>query len=144
MKTALLNPRLLLACAVIAAASSLTLCSCLSPRAKEFLVAAAPIVVPLAKAAETSGHLPPGSSVIIDRGVAVITSSETKEQKVMALKTLGVETAVNEGLLKEGDKLIVDQAGEALVKIITAVEAANAPADPPGPVNPLLPPAPNQ
>ena len=122
---------------ILCAAASLACIavSCLSPRAKQILASAAPLVVEISKAAEASGKLPPGSAVLFQNGTAIVTSSDTQEQKLMALKEIGLEAAVKEGLIKEGDKLLVDKAGEALVKIISTAEAAaQAP-----PASPLLP-----
>lgn len=118
--------------------------ACLSPRAKEIVKAAAPLVVNLSELGELSGKLPPGSTVAIRDGTAIITSDGSTTEKIMQLKTLGLEQAVKEGALKEGDALIVDKAGTSLVQIVEAIRQPPATADPAaGPSSPLLPAPPN-
>lgn len=141
--------------------------SCLSPQQQEgfnkFTKIAAPLVVGIAQYAELKGDLPPGTTVTISKGTAIITSDGTNEQKILALKDLGLAEAVNAGALKEGDRMIVDQTGTALVQLVKdlqpkdvvplpaivqppQLEHAPGPAipiivRPEGPSNPLLPPA---
>ncbi len=124
--------------------------SCTTPELKGFIKSAVPVVVELSKAgtiwAESTGSLPPGSSVVINKGLAVITQPGSTSEKIVTLKTLGVEEALKSGDLKEGDKLLVDAGSEALVKVIEIIEKkpeappelpTTAPTDPPA--NLLLP-----
>ncbi len=124
--------------------------SCTSPELKGFIKAAVPVVVELSKAgttwAEATGNLPPGSSVVINQGLAVITQPGSTAEKIVSLKTLGVDEALKQGVIQEGDKLLVNAGSDALVKIIEVLEKkpdappelpAPAPVDPPQ--NLLLP-----
>lgn len=114
--------------------------ACLSPRAQEIVKASAPLVINLAQIGELSGHLPPGSSVIVKDGAAVVTSKGTTEEKLMSLKSLGIEQAVKDGKLKEGDALMVDQAGTSLVQLVEILRSTSQkPPAEDGPLNPLLP-----
>lgn len=117
--------------------------ACLSPRSQKILAAAAPLVVSLAELGETTGKLPPGSTVAIHNGTAVIISAGSTQEKVMQLKQLGLQAAVTEGALKEGDALIVDKAGTSLVQIIDAASAKlNEPEQPSPTIHNSSPPPP--
>lgn len=85
--------------------------------------------------AEHTGHLAPGTTVTISKGAAILTDeTTTTEQKLTSLKDIAITEALARGDLKEGDKLIVDQAGTALVKVISAVEASQKEAARPLPI----------
>lgn len=134
-----------IACSLLVLATA-----CLSPRTQEIVKAAAPLVVSLSELGEVTGKLPPGTTVAIQNGTAIVTSDGTTAEKIMSLKDFGLEQAVKEGALKEGDALVVDKAGTSLVQIVEAVRVARQPPDPitlpdgdtisNGPLNPLLPP----
>lgn len=141
--------------AILAACSLAVLTmSCLSPRAQEIVKASAPLVINLAQIGELSGHLPPGTSVVVKDGAAVVTSDGTTEQKLMTLKELGLAKAVKDGKLKEGDALMVDQAGTSLVQLVEILRTTSQ--KPPaegtltpastaeGPQNPFLPAPPKE
>lgn len=131
----------LTALVLVSISGALSLCSCLSPQARDLIKAAVPVVIPLTQAVEASGNLPPGSSVLIEQTTAVITSADSKEVKLMKLKDIGVDAAMKDGLIQEGDKLLVDQTGAALVKLTVALEESMRPPAEAPPVNPILPPA---
>lgn len=122
----------------IALCFAIILGSMLMPSACQMSPEQRAVVIPLlqtsAAIAEGAHYLPPGSSVTIGKGLAVVTSPGSNEEKLMALKDLGIAEAVKSGTLKEGDALLVDQAGTALVMITSALKKE-------GPSNPLLPPA---
>lgn len=133
-----------IACSLIVLATA-----CLSPRTQEIVKAAAPLVVSLSELGEVTGNLPPGTTVAIQNGSAIITRDGSTKEKLMSLKTFGLEQAVKEGALKEGDVLVVDKAGTNLVQILTMAEAIQREADKPltlplgesiaDPNHPLLP-----
>lgn len=133
--------------AVVAALSLVVaFTSCLSPRAQEFMKAAAPLVVSISEVGELTGHMPPGTSVVIGKGAAVVTNDAKGIEKLMALKDLGLDEAVKEGALKPGDKLVVDKLGTSLVQVVENVQAIKKSEPVPGtappsePLNTLLPP----
>lgn len=73
------------------------------------------VVVPLANiglaVAESQGVIRPGDSVTLGKTVAIITSDERREDKLMQLTELGLQEAVDRGVLKEGTVLNVQPAG---------------------------------
>ena len=103
------------------------------------------VVIPLTTTAltlaERANYLPPGSSVTIGHGVAILTSEETQKQKLVKLADLGLAEAVKSGDLKPGDALLVNQLGTALVQLLPD-QKAQPPAE--GPQNPLLPAPPKE
>ena len=98
------------------------------------------VVIPLTTTAltlaERANYLPPGSSVTIGNGVAILTSEETQKQKLVKLADLGLAEAVKSGDLKPGDALMVNQLGTALVQLLPDQKTPPAEA----PVNAFLPP----
>lgn len=130
----------ILFCALIIIGSTLLPSSCLSPQARDKIARLAPVVIPLTQAgmtwADNTGHLPPGSSVVINKGLAVITTEGTTSEKIVQLKTLGVDEALKTGVISEGDRLFVDQAGTALVKISEELMTAKPPEIQPSPALP--------
>ena len=135
---------ILLLCVIVAGSAFLP-SSCLSPQAQARFERVLPVVVPLTQAAITwadrTGNLPPGSSVTINQGLAVISSNGAASEKIVQLKTLGIESEVKRGVLKEGDIALVDAAGTALVKLVEAAETpALQEASAKEPVPQLLPP----
>lgn len=123
--------------------------SCLSPAGQEkfnkFVKAAAPLLVTASQFAELTGHAPPGSTVAIQDGMAVITSPGSTEAKVMSIKRLGLEQAMKEGLIKEGERVKVeataDAAGNAVVQLIKLANGEQPSTDP-KPVYSTQPPEP--
>lgn len=61
-------------------------------------------------AAAVKGDINPGDVVTIQKGVAIIKSSTTGEEKLMALADLGVEEAITRGDLSPGDTLLIREA----------------------------------
>jgi hypothetical protein len=80
------------------------------------------VIIPLsqtaAKLAESGGYLPPGSSVTIGQGVAIITRDGSKQDKVISLTALGLTEAVKSGQIQPGDALLVNELGTALIKLV--------------------------
>lgn len=130
----------ILVAAILVAAHLPASCT-LTPAQRARVDAVLPIVLPLSQAAltyaESTGNLPPGSSVTISQGLAVIASDASPTEKVVQLKTLGLDAALREGVLQEGDRAIVDAAGTALVLLLEAQEKpAPEPATFPPPTSP--------
>lgn len=135
MKT--LGPYLgLAAFALVIIALAFTPAGCQStPQQRALVISLAQVGVSYA---EHTGHLTPGTTVTISKGAAILKDeTTTTEQKLTSLKDIAITEALARGDLKEGDKLIVDQAGTALVKVITAAVPKED-----GPSTPLLPPIP--
>lgn len=138
-----LGPSLgILALLVIIVGSAFLPSSCLSPAQRAQL---APVIVPLTAAggmlAERQGVLPPGSTVSIVQGTAIVLSPGSVQERALKLKDLGLQEALKAGVIADGDKLIVDAAGEALVKMLPAESPPEPPAASDAPASLLLPPA---
>lgn len=104
------------------------------------------VIIPLsqtaAKLAESGGYLPPGSSVTIGQGVAIVAGNGTRKEKAIDLAALGLTEAVKSGQIKEGDALLVNELGTALIKLVPVEDPLPVPlgdsiADP-GPLLPKL------
>ncbi len=77
-----------------------------TPKAKQIEVGLADIGL---IGAVAGGVLSPGDAVSIAKGVAVITSSDTSESKIVNLSKLGLDTAVAKGVIKPGDVVQITQ-----------------------------------
>lgn len=105
----------------------------------------------LSKVAIKEGWIEPGDEVVIQRGVAVVTSAESRDVKLFQLAELGLDAALKDGLLNEGDTVKLTTPTEATILTppfqeplpLPPCDFIDAPSAPPpdGPLNPLLPPA---
>lgn len=115
--------------AILLIASSLLPSSCLSTDQR---VRLAPLVIPLTSAAallaEKQGVLTPGAAVTITQGTAIFLSTDDAQPRALALKELGLQEAIKQGVLNEGDRLVVDAAAAALVKLLPVEVPAPLPA----------------
>ena len=85
------------------------------------------LVVPLGELglelAVEEGQLEPGDAVIIGEGLATVVSGADKQTKYIDLARLGLKAG--KGLLQEGDRVLIQDAGEAIViPAATPVEGA--------------------
>ena len=76
-------------------------------------------------AAVASGKLTPGDSLAIGNGIAIVTSDDSTQSKVLKLADLGLAAAAQKGLIKPGDALLIQTASAVVTTAILP------PADPP-------------
>ena len=62
----------------------------------------------LSSVAVSKGWIEPGDKIIIQRGVAVVTSADSCEAKLFALAELGIAEALKNGLVDEGDVITLE------------------------------------
>ena len=145
----------LIALAVIVIGYTLIPTSCqLNPEQQKRLQA---IAVPAAGIVSTvaiqKGWIAPGDDIVIQRGVAVVTSEGNSQTKLFALAELGIAEAMKKGLVSEGD-VITLQSKEVVTILAPSTEGplpipfgdliGDPEPSPSGPLAPLLPPpAPN-
>lgn len=65
--------------------------------------------------ASNEGVISPGDRIVIGRTVGVLTSQGGEEEKLIQLADIGLDVAVAEGLLNEGDVLLIREKEEVLV-----------------------------
>jgi hypothetical protein len=76
-----------------------------------------------------AAYLPPGSNVLINQGIAIVTNpNKPGLQRTFELEQLGLDKAVDAKLIKDGDKLII-QEGSAIIQsaIAPVVPSAKQP-----------------
>lgn len=111
------------------------------------------IAVPAAGIVSTvaiqKGWIAPGDDIVIQRGVAVVTSEGNPETKLFALAELGIAEAVKKGIVAEGD-VITLQSKDVVTILAPSTEGplpipfgdliGDPEPSPDTPLNPLLPP----
>lgn len=123
--------------ALITAPSS---CSLTPEQRQQIQAISVPAAGILSKAAVSQGWVQPGDAITIQRGVAVVVSEDKKETKLFKLAELGLETALQRGLLNVNDTVTVETPTQITITSPPQPTApATAPPAPDGPVNPLLP-----
>lgn len=103
----------------------------------------------LSEVAVRKGYIEPGDKITMQRGIAIVTSADDAETKLFNLAELGIQDALNKGLVSEGDTITVKSAD--VVTILPPSNEGPLPIPfgdligdpeitPDGPLNPLLPP----
>lgn len=107
---------LLFAVIILGAAHLPSSCSSMTPAQQARLQA---VAVPAASLglhiAQSRGYIEPGDRVLIQRGVAVLTSGDDTEAKLFRLAELGIEHAMKQGVVKDGDLIELQDADVALI-----------------------------
>jgi hypothetical protein len=125
-------------------------CSSLTPDQQARLQAiAVPAAGILSEVAVRKGYIEPGDKITLQRGIAIVTSADDAETKLFNLAELGIQDALANGLVSEGDTITVKS--EDVVTILTPPTEGPLPIPfgdligdpeikPDGPLSPLLPP----
>jgi hypothetical protein len=102
----------------------------------------------LSSVAVSKGWIEPGDKIIIQRGVAVVTSADSSEAKLFALAELGIAEALKNGLVDEGDVITLENTKTVSILAPSTEGPLTIPFGdliggpeplPDGPLNPLLP-----
>lgn len=72
-----------------------------------------PVTSILSTAAVQRGWIQPGDKISIQRGVAIVTSAEDSETKLYRLAEIGLEHALRQGTVTEGDVIHLNSTREA-------------------------------
>lgn len=122
----------ILACAALIIGYALLPASCqLSPEQQKRLQSITVPVTSLGLAyAQSQGYVTPGDRITITQGVAIVTSDKTPEAKLFELTELGLKTALERGLIQNGNVITLDSPEKATIAPPETL-----------PPNPLLPPA---
>lgn len=101
---------------IVALATSSPSCSSLTPEQRQQIQAlSVPAASILSRAAVSQGWVQPGDVITIQRGVAVVVSEDKKETKLFKLAELGLETALDRGLLNAGDTVTVETPSQVTI-----------------------------
>ncbi|GEP46416.1 hypothetical protein [Brevifollis gellanilyticus] len=88
----------------------------LTPEQQQRLQAiSVPVTSLLSTAAVQRGWIQPGDKILIQRGVAVVTSAEDSETKLYRLAEIGLEQAQRQGTVTEGDVIELKNASQATI-----------------------------
>lgn len=107
-------------------------CSLTPEQAKRLQTITVPVTAIGLNLAQSRGLIEPGDKITLTQGVAIVVSDKQPDAKIFELAMLGLEHAVSSGLLGNGDVITVKDDKSATIL------------SPPGPLNPLPPPAPKQ
>lgn len=107
----------ILICAAVILGSAYLPASCtLTPEQQQRIHAiSVPATAILSKAAVSQGWIRPGDEIIIQRGVAVVTSPGDAETKIFQLAEIGLDHAIRQGILGTDDQVKVDSASEVTI-----------------------------
>lgn len=98
----------LCAIAIVAAAHLPSSCSLTPEQRQQLQAISVPASSILSKAAISQGWIQPGDEVTIQRGVAVVVSDDKTETKLFKLAELGLDHAIDSGLLDVTDKVTLE------------------------------------
>jgi hypothetical protein len=119
---------------VICAAAALTPSSCsLTPDQQAKLRSiSVPVAGIISKVALDQGWVQSGDEITFQRGIAVVTSTDDRETKLFKLPEIGLDHALNRGLVSDGDTIKVDTPTQ-----ITITSPPELPAPDPAVTSPL-------
>lgn len=80
--------------------------------------------------AQSQGYVTPGDRITITQGVAIVTSDKTTEAKLYELAELGLKSALERGLIKDGNVITLDTPEKATIAPPN-VSAPPLPVEPP-------------
>jgi hypothetical protein len=123
-------------------------CTMTPEQQKRLQAISVPAASILSTVAVSKGWIEPGDKITIQRGVAVVTSTDSTEAKLFALAELGITEALKNGLVEEGDVITLENTKTVSILAPSTEGPLTIPFGdliggpdplPEGPLNPLLP-----
>jgi len=122
-------------------------CSLTPEQRQQLQAISVPAAGILSKAAVAQGWVAPGDEITIKRGVAVVMNNERTETKIFQLAELGLDHAIDRGLLTPADTVTVDTPTQLTITspangVLTPAAAETLPVIAPGELLPKPSPPP--